>query len=158
MKARLSGDNVRRLNALVEASRREVARFYEHHDEDDDFPGPVIRNVEDALQYCIAAATREVYEDQAEDNDAYQAARTAAWEAKKEASAQNPSRPGRQRVRPVPTAPRRAANAGPKAEPVTYAHAGRDKGPAKAGRRRGGGRSSSTSSTSSTPAGEGASE
>lgn len=159
MKARLSGDNVRKLNALVAASRRDVERFHEQHP-DDDYPGPVIRNLDDALSYCIDAATREVVEADAVDNDAYQSARTAAWERKKKDAGGRPTRPTRPRPRTVPTAAPRAANRGPRPEPVVYEHVGREKAePKPAGRRRGGSRSSSSSSSTTTETtSEGASE
>ena len=93
MKIRLSGEQIRRLNALVAA----------HPDE--------LRGLDDAVRVCIESVTNRVYEGAADEKAAFDRQRTEAWEDRKRRATKPVRRPRRRSKpeegpRPVPRAPR----------------------------------------------------
>lgn len=104
MKIRLSGDQVRRLNALVDAH-------------------PQLGGIEAAHRYCIEVVTHELIRDDAEAQERWNAERAAAWAERKAKATKRPSRRvGPQRRQPEIVAPSRAPRPDPVRELVLYKH------------------------------------
>ena len=74
MKIRLSGDETRRLQALVD-----------HHDE--------LTGIDQAVRFCIEVVTDRVYEGTRSDREAWDRKRTEDWEKRKAAAKQPVRRP-----------------------------------------------------------------
>ena len=85
MKIRLSGDETRRLRALVD-----------NHDE--------LTGIDQAVRFCIELVTDKIYKDTKSDREAWDRRRTEEW-AKKKAAAKQPVRRARPRNRSEMIAP-----------------------------------------------------